>query len=104
MAFDGNTGTVLLYGGNAEQKEPHDGFQLLPDTWAWDGSRWTEHRVDGPGPRFMHAMAWDGERRRVVLYGGGRDEKDGTRRIQSSLDDTWEWDGARWIPAIASGR
>ncbi len=104
MAFDGNTETVLLYGGNAPPTEPREGFDLLQDTWSWDGSRWTEHHAEGPGPRFMHAMAWDAARRRVVLYGGGREERDGTHRVSTSLDDTWEWDGARWSRAIAPGR
>lgn len=40
--------------------------------------------------RTGHALAYDSDRHRTVLFGG----VDATRW----LDDTWEWDGERWFP------
>jgi hypothetical protein len=37
-------------------------------------------------------MAYDAARGRIVLY-GGRARDNGQVR---TLDDMWEWDGARW--------
>ena len=88
MAFDSRRGVVILYGGDGVNTEPEGGFRVLEDTWQWDGNRWTEIKTTGPGKRFMHAMAYDSARSRVVLYGGG----DGSK----TLDDPWEWDGKRW--------
>lgn len=50
---------------------------------------WTAHppAANGPSPRVSHAMAWDGKRKRVVLFGGQR---------STPLGDTWVWDGASW--------
>src|SRR6185295_1921075 len=39
-----------------------------------------------PPTRAGAGMAWDGARRRMVLFGG-------------SSDDTWEWDGTSWAIA-----
>jgi hypothetical protein len=88
MAFDSRAGVIILYGGNGVKTEPGDGFRVLEDMWAWDGTRWTEIKTSGPGKRFMHALAYDKARGKTVLYGGG----DG----QKYLNDTWEWDGQRW--------
>jgi hypothetical protein len=43
----------------------------------------------GPGPRYQHAMAYDSDRNRVVLFGG--------RTKQGTFNDTWEFDGQRWL-------
>ena len=88
MAFDRRAGVVILYGGDGVKTEPSRGFRVLEDTWQWDGQRWTEIKTTGLGKRFMHAMAYDAARSRVVLYSGSDGEKD--------FDDTWEWDGKQW--------
>jgi hypothetical protein len=88
MAFDKRAGVIVLYGGDGVKAQPGQGFRVLDDMWTWDGSRWTQVKTPGPGKRFMHAMAYDPRRGKVVLYGGGSGAK--------SLDDTWEWDGKQW--------
>jgi len=88
MAFDKRAGVIVLYGGDGVKAQPGQGFRVLDDMWTWDGSRWTQVQTPGPGKRFMHAMAYDPRRGKVVLYGGGSGAK--------SLDDTWEWDGKQW--------
>ncbi len=86
MAYDSAQGQVVLFGGS-------DGRRRLGDTWTWDGTTWAnvtpENEGESPSPREGHAMAYDGERGRVVLFGGSND-------LRPSLDDTWEWDGATW--------
>src|SRR5262245_54087781 len=61
---------------------------MLTATTASHALNWQEvdHR---PPARSGHATAYDGARRRLVLFGGS----DGSRR----LSDTWEWDGAHWL-------
>jgi hypothetical protein len=46
---------------------------------------------DQPGPRYAPAIAYDSARARVVLYGGI------DSAMKTALDDTWEWDGQRWV-------
>lgn len=41
-----------------------------------------------PQARIQHAMAYDSQRQRVVLYGGYGG---------AGLSDTWEWDGSNWL-------
>lgn len=88
MAYDRRSGLVLLYGGNGVKTQPGPGFAVLDDMWAWDGKSWTEIKANGPGKRFMHAMAYDAVRNKTILFGGS----DG----QQTLADTWEWDGRVW--------
>src|SRR5262249_21314441 len=38
--------------------------------------------------RSLHALAYDAQRRRTVLFGGG------------GLSDTWEWDGNAWLQRL----
>jgi hypothetical protein len=50
----------------------------------------------GPGERLAHALAYDPQRERIVLFGGL--DSSGT-----PLGDTWEWDGRRWKQVADSG-
>ncbi|MFZ0060445.1 MAG: kelch repeat-containing protein [Pyrinomonadaceae bacterium] len=47
------------------------------------------------GVRNAHAMAYDSDRRRVVLFGGADESK--------VCGDTWEWDGKRWTRVNHTG-
>jgi hypothetical protein len=42
--------------------------------------------ADGPSPRNGAAAAYDARRERVVLFGGS-----------GASNETWEWDGVRWM-------
>lgn len=85
----------------------------LGDTWAWDGTRWTElgsppaeatsvadagtdagadagvASPASPTPRAWFALGYDPRLERVVLFGG----RDG---FSNFLADTWTHDGTRW--------
>jgi hypothetical protein len=74
MAYDAARGQTVLFGG---------------DTCVWDGRAWAKMTRPGdPRVRSVHAVAYDPERARVVLYGGSLGETNGA--------DTWEWNGSAW--------
>lgn len=61
------------------------------DTWVYDGNRW--QRRTSPATlrsRTEVMLAYDEVRRCVVQFGG--------RVTNLARGDTWEWDGASWIP------
>jgi len=88
MAWDEKRQVIVLYGGDRVRREGERGFQLLADTWTWDGTKWREIKATGPGERMMHAMAWDAGTESVLLYGGSYGE--------SAKDDAWRWNGSKW--------
>lgn len=57
---------------------------------------WEVVAVSGsaPGARQYHAMAYDSQRDRVVMFGGTANVPYG---------DTWEWDGSAWTLVTTSG-
>ncbi|MBK8975885.1 MAG: hypothetical protein IPM29_08150 [Planctomycetes bacterium] len=89
MAADLGRGAVVLFGGI-------DGVGInnwFGDTWEYVNGAWTQRAsTNHPLVRFGHAMAYDGTRGRVVMFGGR------TRSGPVFLNDTWEWDGINWTP------
>lgn len=43
-----------------------------------------------PSPRYSLALAFDEARGKLVMFGGSN--------RGSFMNDTWEWDRAKWIP------
>lgn len=92
MAFDLVNARTLLFGGLDTSS-----FQSVPiGVTQLGGSRpWSTPTLTvEPPPRAYHAMASDLLRSRVVLFGGFANN--------TSLGDTWEWDGAQWTQ-VANG-
>lgn len=58
---------------------------------------WNQSATTGPGMRETHAMAYDSQRGRTVLFGGFQPPG------QVYLGDTWEWDGTSWSQVTAAG-
>jgi hypothetical protein len=85
MAYDGTRRKVVLFGGCCA-KDTGDPFG---DTRIWNGRAW-KHRLPAHAPtaRWGAMMAFDTQRRQVVLFGGF----DGL----NYLGDTWTWDGRDW--------
>ena len=79
MAWDHHRRRVVLHGGREQLAE---GERAVGDTWEWDGVAWSPiaSRMPPP-PRMGHAMAYDGARGCMVLFGGKQGE--------AELDDTW---------------
>ncbi len=79
MIYDEVRRLTVLYGGRA-------GEELFSDLWEWDGMEWRQRQVEGIQPlRFEHAMAYDSDRQRIVLFGGWGEHN-------ARLGDTWEFD------------
>ncbi|HEX7837549.1 MAG TPA: kelch repeat-containing protein [Kofleriaceae bacterium] len=92
MVYETRSTTTMMFGGLDGA-----GARCLDDTWTWDGSAWRQAEpTRSPPPRMDHAMAYDLERARTVLFGGAD-------LAGPYLDDTWEWDGTGWLartPAV----
>lgn len=87
MAFDPTRGTVLLFGGGTGSS----GTTVFDDTWAWDGTNWTQLSPrTTPPARWSHALVTDWIRAEMVMFGGAQ------RAGTGLLDDTWLWDGNDW--------
>jgi hypothetical protein len=83
MAFDVNSGHMILFGGHAG---PGDS-RYLGDTWSWDGTNWAELKpAVSPSARQNPGMVSvpDG----ALLYGGTQPGPYNT--------ETWFWDGKVW--------
>jgi hypothetical protein len=82
MVYDPRSDRVVLFGGSADMETA-----AFDDTWAYDVDRneWTQLAVDGPSARAWHAMAYDAEARKIVLFGGGPTREEFTA-------ETWIYD------------
>lgn len=88
LAYDQARDRLVMFGGADTSFSVPTG-----DLWEWDGVRWDERVApNGPGPRFMHAMVYNGKRTLVV---GGQSPS------FAYLADTWAWDGTSWSLLIA---
>ena len=88
MAYDESRGRLVLFGGaSAFAQAP-----FLGDTWEWDGSDWHEVvTAHAPPARYAMFMAYDPDRRVVMLYGGQLQLFD-----RVPFGDTWFYDGTDW--------
>lgn len=94
MAYDSKRGVVVLFGGRTQS-----GFNnQLQDTWEWDGTLWTQRKINGPPPRDSHAMVYDDVRGVVVLFGGHFGNSP-----SYDYGDTWEYDGNNWVQKSSTG-
>jgi hypothetical protein len=91
MVYDSVRQRTFLFGG----WQPGTG-QFTADQWEWNSAdkTWHERAISGtpPAPRYGHAMIYDADRGRVVLFGG----YGGTGSAKARLNDLWEWDGTSW--------
>jgi uncharacterized repeat protein (TIGR02543 family) len=89
MAYDPNTGQLVLFGGENEYGD------RLDDTWTWDGSTWTDQSPSNvPNGVEPTSMAFDPATNQLLLFAYNADE---------TGVDTWTWDGSNWDLASTSG-
>jgi len=94
MGYDPDLARTVLFGGQAYVHAV--GTLLSLDTWAWDGASWSQLATpDQPAARSAAGLAYDGARRRFVLFGGNG--------AAAPLGDTWELDGTAWRRACWPG-
>lgn len=68
MAYDSESDRIIIFGGESEIQGVRNN-----ETWAYDfdANTWTNmNPTPGPSRRYAHAMAYDSESDRVVLFGG----------------------------------
>jgi hypothetical protein len=89
MVWDSSRNKAVLFAGMQSDIAGAPGIPKQ-DTWEWDpaASTWTDRTASGskPSQRYAHAMAFDGSRKKVVVF-GGLDIGSG-----GSLNDLWDWD------------
>jgi hypothetical protein len=85
MAYDPIRKQTILFGGSDFNND------YYADTWAWNGSSWTQlHPATSPPGRNSAMMAYDPAHGQVVLFGGVGAPN------ATYLGDTWTWDGSNW--------
>lgn len=94
-ATDPGNGAPTVFGGFSG-----DGT-LLGDTWQWNGASWVRVARSGPSPRMGAAMAADGTRGVLVLYGG--DDLPRRSPIDPFSHETWIWRHCGWEQVQQSG-
>jgi Protein kinase domain len=110
LAYDPVRGRLVLFGGTTVDSDRRGEGEVsrvlagsLGDVREWDGERWASYlgKGGGPGPLFAPALAYDPERRVVVVVGGAKPAS-GDRRWSSS-SATWCWDGEEWRTVESRG-
>ena len=86
-AMTSAAGATVLFGGLEPTGQPP---RLSHVTWQWDGQRWVARQDMGPSGRWGHAIAFDEERGRIVLFGGLSVAPDAVDAAHGVLGDTWE--------------
>ncbi len=92
LAMDTQNDALLLFGG----KMP--GNEALNDLWSYQNEMWMKvcpggtHCEQVPAKRYDHAMAFDNQRKKLVIFGGAAPDGYTTQ----TLGDLWEWDGETW--------
>ena len=118
MATDSATGTIVLFGGQAESY----GNTTMNDTWVWNGAAnaltWTQVVSPGctnicsnsPPARYGAHMAYDPATKMDILFGGmsvsGTNDSASTRQLTNTLlNDTWGWNGVTqtWTQLLSPG-
>lgn len=119
MAYDSARKVTVMYSGG--YLDPAAGYRGFGDVWEWNGALWSQRTTfvnsdawhqdingywvqnygDTPAARMQHAMAYDNQRGRTVLFGG----RGGPNGIFGDFvfNDTWEWDGTRWYFRTTNG-
>jgi len=88
MAYDGATGLTVLFGGGNGGIYPAIRFN---DTWTFSSTKgWSQlSPVTSPSPRQGAGIAYDPTTGTIVLFGG-------CPSWETTISDTWTWDGATW--------
>ena len=101
LVWDGARNRAILFGGLQISSA---GAAPVPkqDIWEWDPSgsgTWTDRTAEGlkPSPRYAHSMAYDGYRKKIVLFGGWNIDTSRAR------NDLWDWDpmGFTWTQRLS---
>jgi hypothetical protein len=95
FVYDGARDRCLLFGGSYGPGE------VKNEAWEHDGEAWIKLEGTTPPARMAHAMVFDEQRARTVVFGGKSAAAPGSRSV--ALADTWEFDGQAWKEIAVEG-
>src|SRR4029079_18174991 len=89
MVYEEVPGPIIMFGG-APSRDAGTSLVYEPaDTWMWNGLRWIERfPAHNPPGRASHVMVYDSANRRILMFGG--------RRQNVDLNDTWAYANNDW--------
>ena len=93
MVYDRQRERVVLFGGAGPAG-------VFDDTWVYSTpvGGWTQAAAPTrPQGRWGHAMEYDPQRNRVVVFGGFGYVPCGSGLCQDELNDHWEFDSTTWV-------
>jgi hypothetical protein len=93
--YDAARKRLVAFGGSGGRGSAHGA------TWEFDGTQWTERAIAGPPARQAFVMVYDAKRNRTVVFGGMGAAAPGQQ--PPALNDTWEYDGNRWVQIATTG-
>jgi len=95
MVYDPVSGHIILFGGATAIDNGTKVSYDLGDTWEWLGDHWVRrYTAHSPSERSGHAMVYDSNRSRIVVFGGRRNNI--STKVQSVLNDTWVFQNGDW--------
>lgn len=92
LTYDPTTDRVILWGGDTWTPDPTNITPRDSSVWAYDynTNTWEQYLPDiGPSPRTNHAMAFDENAKKVLMYGG---TDSGTTEVQAYDYNTNSWE------------
>ena len=95
LAYDNQTGSVILFGGSSDIQIAHGGFSTR--TWSFAHGAWSPINTSAtPSPRRGAVMAYDPALQGLVLFGG-------MSFGGVALSDTWLFHNGTWTRLNGSG-
>jgi hypothetical protein len=95
FVFDRMRSRLVVFGGSTGPG------QALGRTMEFDGTTWIAREVTGPSQRQAHAMVYDEQRGRVVVFGGLGTAPGGQQ--PPLIGELWEFDGEKWTERTEPG-
>lgn len=106
LAYDNQTGSLILYGGTGANATGVD--TALNDTWSFANGTWTSLRSSGlPGTVGYSGgnpmIAYDSTDRALVLLGGYQGAFNGSTGRLHIFNGTWRYSNGSWLPYNGTG-
>ena len=94
LAYDPNSGALLMFGGSVGQG-------ASSETWSWSGTDWDElSPTSSPPAEAGGALTYDPQLGELVLFGGYNVCQDVSCDL--SNNETWGWNGSNWSEILTS--
>ncbi len=90
MVYDSIRQHIVLFGGHGTTADLHD-------TWYFNGNDWVQiNTPNAPPARFLSSGAYDSARDKIVIFGGTQTTTTNNVVTNTTIYDTWEFDGTTW--------